>query len=116
MENNLTTVTLPISGIVVTLRTRLTLDEKNEAEAVLASATKTTVVDGVPQQHIEGSVGQLFIRRLMETFIVRAENPDGTEFQINIKMGTLDSEDGDFLQEEVSARYNAIKKKRPAKL
>lgn len=116
METNRITVTLPISGIMVTLKTRLTYDEKNEVEGVLANATKTTVVDGVPQQTIDGSSGQTFIRKLMEAFIVKAENPDGTEFQINIKIGTLDAEDGDYLQEQASALYNAIKKKQNKKV
>jgi len=111
MENELLTFTLPVSGIVVTMKKRLTWDEKNEVEGILASATKTTIIDGVPTQTVEGSSGQVFLKKLIEAFIVSAVTPTGEEFQINVKMGSLDAEDGDVIQEQASALYNAIKKK-----
>lgn len=115
MENEQFMLTLPVSGIIVTMKTRLTWDEKNEVEAILANATKTTIVDGVPTQTVEGSSGQVFLRKLIEAFVVSAVTPLGEEFQINIKMGSLDAEDGDVLQEKASELYNNIKKKQTKK-
>lgn len=111
MENNQIQIALPISGILVTMKTRLTWDEKNEVEGVLAAATTTTVIDGVPTQTVDGSSGQKFLRKLIEAFVIRAELPTGEEYQINLKLGSLDAEDGDVLQEKASELYNAIKKK-----
>jgi len=111
MDNNNIFLTLPYSGVVVELKQRLTFDEMNAVDDIMTAATKVTVENGKPSQSIDGKQYRTYVTKLTEAFVVGAKDKDGADFDINIKLGSMDADDGSVLTTTCVNMYNAIKKK-----
>jgi len=103
-------IKLPKSGVIVFLKQKISYGEYRQIEAILLAGTTTKMVNGVMTPAFDGSVVATQQKKIIETFVIRAENPDGSVCQINIEMDKLDMDDGLVLETECMKRYNELKK------
>lgn len=111
------TVDLPISGYKVTLRRNIFYHEYKALDAVMLKATKGVLQDGKMSQEFDGTAHQAYERKMLETFIVKCEDPaNGKLVQINILLNTnFAVADGILLEDTVADLYAEIKKNLPKK-
>lgn len=105
-------VVLPFSKHKVFLRDRITYADEKAISEALQSGTKSEMTDGEIKQTFDATSYQKYERKLIETFVIKAEDANGVEIQINTALNTdLDIEDGLALEEAVKEIYNDLKKR-----
>lgn len=104
-------ITLPTSKYSVELKESLSYGEYKGIEAVMLSGAKGKIIGQTLDQQFDGSVVQLYQRKMIETFVLRASKENGEEVQINLMLNDLPAEDGLKLESEVALAFENIKKK-----
>lgn len=118
MDRKTIDITLPESGLIVTIVEFLTYGEQKEIKKAMTKDATQEVVDGRMHVNFSGDVNMRIISELIKVFVKKIADKDGTEFEINGSPNTAEKilddniteRDGDVLELAIGNRVAFIKK------